>query len=61
MVRYEPMQQWQYKLRGSEDYGRQQDMESIKLGDLLGRKEDMKSKVPARFLIRLWVSDNITF
>lgn len=47
------MQQWQYKLRGSEDYRRHQDIESIKLGDLLGSKEDIKFKVPARFLIRL--------
>lgn len=30
LVSYEPMQEWQYKLRGSEDYGRHQDIELIK-------------------------------
>lgn len=52
-MRYEPMQQWQYRLRGSGDYARHQDMELVKLGHLLERKEDMKFKVPARFLIQV--------
>lgn len=35
LVRYEPMQQWQHKLRRSDGYGRHRDMELTKLGHLL--------------------------